>query len=339
MNPYQFWQDSLAGLKPKMFVDDPMLGFYRKPVMQRDPKGNNKRIGWSPVAIFMDGETMTGRLGFASHPTDLTGDPLNEVWSYVAGNPITEDQYRAVAERYEVWHDSVLAGALTVPAANRAVTQADNSAPEVMTDKDHAAGIDNAIGAALKKIATEEDAAMALGSKNRISELRLAADKAGKALYDPPFREYKRLHGLWAPMVAKADTAEKAIQKSILTFRETERQRIVKEQAERIAQQQAIDEANERAAQRAIAKGEPEPEPDIVEIESPVAHAPLAPTYGTRGIKEQVKTFLDTVNDFDQVYTYFKNTPEMKTFLMTLATAAVKAGHTVPGTTTREGLI
>lgn len=328
---YDFWKAALAGERPKMFVDQPEPGFYRQAIKQRDAKGNNKRVGWSPVAVFMDGNTMTARVG----DRDVTGDALNELWSYIAGNPISEEAYRAVAERGESWPGELA----TVPAANREVTSADNDPPQVLTDKDHAAGIDTAISAAIKAVTNETEAAQALGSKNRIAELRLAADKAGKALYDPPYREYKRLHGLWSPMVARADAKEKELNRAILTFREFERQRIAKEQAAATEKQREIDEANERAAQRSIAAGVPEEVPEVVEIEQPSAPAPILPTYGTRKIKEEVKTFLDTVNDFDAVYTYFKDTAEVKTFLTTLATAAVKAGRIVPGTTMREGLI
>jgi hypothetical protein len=332
-DPYAYWKSALAGEKPKMFVDQPEAGFYRKFVKERDAKGNNKRVASKdlPVAVFIDDCDMVAVIG----QRDVTGDELNELWSYIAGNPISEEIYRAVAERGEPWPNELAA----VPAANREVTKEDNDAPEMMTDKDHAIGIDTAIGAALKKVTNETEAAQALGSKNRIAELRLAAEKAGKALYDPPFREYKRLHGLWSPMVARADTAEKALNKAILTFRETERVRIAAEQVHAEELQRRVDEANARAADRAIAAGEPEQPPEVVEILQPIAPAPILPTYGTRKIKEELKTFLDTVNDFDAIYTYFKDTAEVKTFLTTLATAAIKAGRVVPGVKTREGLI
>jgi hypothetical protein len=328
---YDFWQASLAGRKPKIFVDQPECGFYRSAIKQRDAKGNNKRMGWTPVAVFMDGETMTARIG----DRDITGDALNELWSYIAGNPISEDTYRAVAERGEPWPGEPS----VVPAANRDVTQADNAPPEVLTDIGHAAAVDAAIGAAIKAVTNETEAAQALGSKNRIAELRLAADKAGKAIYDPIYRTYTAEQKKWSPIVKRAEAEEKRLNTEILTFREKERQRIAKEQAEAEAKQREIDEANERAAQRAIAAGQPEEPPELIEVETPVAPTPILPTYGTRKLKEEVKTFLDTVNDFDAVYTYFRDTAEVKTFLTTLATTAVKAGRAVPGTTTREGLI
>lgn len=328
---YDYWKSALAGEKPKMFVDDPRLGFYRTPVKQRDAKGNNKRVGWAPVAVFMDGDTITARVVDG----DVTGDALNELWSYIAGNPISEETYRAVAERGEPWPSEVPA----VPAANRDVTQADNAPPEVLTYVDHAAAVDTAIGAALKAVTNETEAAQALGSKNRIAELRLAADKAGKAIYEPMYRVYTAEQKKWSPIIARATAKEKELNTAILTFREKERQRIALEQTQAEAKQREIDEANERAAQRSIAAGLPEEAPEVIEIEKPATPAPLVPTYGTRSVKEQLHTILDTVTDYDAVYTFLKAEPKVKALLLELATAKVKAGFTVPGTTTREGLI
>lgn len=197
-----------------------------------------------------------------------------------------------------------------------------------------------AIAAAPRTVSNETEAAQALGSKNCIAELRLVADKAGKAAYQPPYQEYKRLHGLWTPMVARAETAEKAINRTILTFREKERQRIAKEQADAAQRQQEIEEANERAAQLAIAAGRPEPAPVVVEpVAQPTASAPVVPTYGTRKLNETPKWHLDAITDQDAVYSYFKDAEPLKVVLKTLATAAVRAGRTVPGTKTHEGLV
>ncbi len=106
---FDYWRAALAGEKPKMYVDFPQCGFYRKGVYERGitRKGvfipqegaNSKRIGWEPVAIFMNEGVMTGRVGDA----DLTGDALNELWTWVSGQPISEEDYRAVAERGETW--------------------------------------------------------------------------------------------------------------------------------------------------------------------------------------------------------------------------------------------
>lgn len=338
MPNYNYWQAALAGEKPRAIVEQCELGFYRKGVYQRDAKGNNRRVGWRPVAVFMNRDAMMARIGSANESGDIVGDGLGELWSYIAGNAISEEWYRAVAERGEPWPD-VQSTKTDVPAVNRDVARDDNAPPEVLTDKDHGTAIDNAIAAAIKIVTNETEAAQALGSKNRIAELRLAADKAGKALYEPPYRQYKALHGAWSPMVARATAAETALNRSILTFREKERQRIAAEQATADAKQREIEEANERAAQRAIATGEPEAAPEIVEIEQPAAPTPILPTYGTRKINEELHTILDAITDYDAVYNFLKAEPKVKELLTSLATAKVKAGFTVPGTTTRQGLI
>jgi hypothetical protein len=330
---YDFWKRSLAGEKPSMFVDDPQLGFYRRVLKLRDANGNNKKIGWSPVAIFMDGDMMTARVGMK----DVTGDALNELWSYVASNPISEYEYRRVAEQDLDWSD--LPGKdVDIPAANRDVAKSDNAPEDIEPDKAHAAAIDAAIGAAPVAVKSDADAAVALGSKNRIAELRLAADKVGKSLYEPMFRKYTAEQKKWSPIIARATAKEKELNTAILSFRESERKRIAAEQAEAERKQREIDEANARAADRAIARGEPEPMPEAEEVAMPVAAAPIIPTYGTRTVKEQVKKFA-IINDPVAAFRRFQADPDLMLRLEKLCTDAVRVGENVPGVSYREGLL
>lgn len=334
---YAYWKEALAGKNPKMFVDSPNCGFYRKPVKERNAAGNNKRVGWLPVAIFMDGEgmieTMIARVG----SRDVTGDDLNELWTWVAAHPISEETYRAVAERGDPWPDE----APKVPAANRDVTASDNAEPEDTTPiyQQHATAIDNAIAAAITKVTTETEAAQALGSKNRIADLRLAADKAGKAIYDPIYRQYTAEQKKWSPIVKRAQDAEATLNKAILTFRESERVRIAKEQAEADEKQRMQDEANARAADRSIARGEPEEPPVVEDVVAPSAPSPIIPTYGSRKLKEELHIILDKVTSWDMLFAHFKNNAEVHAVLTKLASSEIKAGRPVPGTLTREGLI
>lgn len=337
MPSYEFWQAAMRGEKPKMFNEQPELGFYRKGISERNDKGNNRRVGWTPVAIFMVHNELFAAVGDV---TITDREKINDLWAWVAGNPISEDWYRAVAEMGNPWPDE-LAAKTEVPTANRVITKDDNAPPEASPEVEHATAIDTAISAAIKKVTSEAEAAQALGSRNRIAELRLAADKAGKALYEPPYQAYKALYATWNPMVKRAEVAEKALTTAILTFRESERKRLAKIEADRIEEQRKIDEANERAAQRAIAQGEPEPMPEPLP-EAPQAEPaplPVVPTYGTRKLKEEVKRILETVTDFDAVYAFLKDEPKVKALLTDLAAAKIKAGFTVPGTVTREGLI
>jgi hypothetical protein len=335
---YDKWRKRLAGETVVAFTepDENDVGFYGLPIRERaqNAQGHNngrwKVIGYKPVALFVDD---MGALRCQIANSVVASERRDDSWQSFVSYPITEEIWRSVTERGEPWPDFSPADAMLVPAANREVTAADNTEPDQPLDVQHAVAIDNAIAAALKAVTNEAEAAQALGSKNRIAELRLAADKAGKAIYEPIYRTYTAEQKKWSPIVARATAKEKELNTAILTFREKERQRIAVETA---AKQREIDEANAKAAERDIALAELP-----TEVVEPVivAPTPIVATYGTRKLKEEVKTFLDSVNDFDAVYTYFKGTDEIKAFLTTLATAAIKAGRTVPGTTTRTGLI
>lgn len=236
-------------------------------------------------------------------------------------------------------------------AANRTIERTDNLPPPEEVIPPHVAqatAIDNACGAAPTKVTSEAEAAIALGSKNRIAELRLQATRDGEATYKPPYNEYKRLHALWNPPVVRAEAKEKEIERMVKTFRESERKRIAAENEAAAREKAAIAEKAQAVADRAIAAGRPEPTPVVVEVvpgidqdamTPPAKLVPIAPTYGTRKLKEPVLWHLDEITDYHLVYDYFKDTEVVQTFLKTLATAAVKAGRTVPGTKTHEGII
>lgn len=352
------WRMRLAGGKPSTFLQ-PQLedeGYYRKPLVE--PKlgpngktnGQKRVIGWEPVAYFVERGMLRGVIGdrdmAANEVTDET------LWSYVCRNPITEELYRAVAERGESWPDlpepvnhSVEALVATVPAANREVERSDNQPPEEPAHIRHATAIDNAIAVAKDiKITTDDEAALALGIKNRLAELRLDAQKAGAAVYKPVFDEYKKLHGIWTPMVARAEAAEKTLNTSYLLFRQ--KQKLAADMAAAAAKkaQEEIDEANERAAQRAIARGETEAAPVITEAPPGAvpAPSPVVATYrapGQRATKEVEKWHFDGVEDWDKLYGFLKDNEGVKAAMTVLAKAMVATGRDVPGVKRHFGLI
>ncbi len=118
MNSYDYWRKALAGEKPVMYVDSPELGFYRCGIYSKEPNKARKRVGWSPVAIFPNGE---GIVAVVAGREVSDRDRLNELWSYVAGNPISEETYRAVAEKGENWPDSHET-VPSIPVANSSMT-------------------------------------------------------------------------------------------------------------------------------------------------------------------------------------------------------------------------
>lgn len=336
-------------------------GYYRKPITEAvigangKTNGQQRVVGWKPVAYFMDRGMLCGVIGDRDMAINEVTD--EGLWSWVVGNPISEELFRAVNEHGESWPDlpeGILDRAmganaddqasLQIPAASRTVERTDNQPPpekEIPLHEQHATKINTAVAAAptgVPKTAAEHS--LMEGSKNRIAELRLDAFKTGKAIYEPLFRVYTAEQKLWSPMVAVAEAKERELATNIKKFLESERVRIAQEKIAAEAKQREIDEANERAAQRAIAQGEPEPALRVEDVVVPIPEAPakVVPTYGKRSTKADLKTFVE-IDDFDQVYQYFKGTEEVKTLLTALAQAMVTAGRTVPGTHTREGIV
>ncbi|WP_293880502.1 hypothetical protein [Sphingomonas sp.] len=321
------------------------VGYYRKPVTEKMDNGRNRVLGYDPVAYFIDNDQLVCLYGLDERQVDAQDQ---ELWSWVVSHPITYEVYKAVVFEGKPWPELEPSPEIGLPNATDpheaygAPRLTDNASAEIVkTAADWASEI-NALVAELPKkaITSNEQAAEVLGLKNRLAEKRLAADKAGKAIYEPLYRDYKDQQSTWSAPVKVASDAEAKIDSGVKVWREAERQRVVAEQA--AAAQALAEEAerNQRAADRAIERGEEPPEPEIDEtIVYPTA-APerIVPTYGTRTVKEELKTFV-TITDETKVAAYFRGNPEVVTVLQTLAERAIKLGQEVPGTTTRQGII
>lgn len=368
------WRKRLAGEKIPTYEADPDVGYYR--LRFKDITTNV--VAWTPVAYFVDDGELVGVVG----DRNMTEKEVGDSWTFVCQYPIPEEVYFAMDGRKEVPNEEWPAGLLgepkrppfankaagspvttlsplgqriadwvpeekEIPAVNRTVARSDNQPPEeeekLPLHVQHKTAIEAAIGAAPKAVpATAEECALVEGSKNRIAELRLKADKDGKAIYEPIYRQYKAVQEQYSPIINAATVAEKALGRLVLTFRENERKRIAKEQEEADAKQREIDEANARTADRAIAAGVPEPAPKVVETPVQAAPEPVKPTYGTRSVKAELKTFVvmpDTTLGWQTVASHFCSNGSVQDLLTKLAQAEVNAGRTVPGTKTREGLI
>lgn len=361
-------------------------GYYRKPITEKLANGRNKIIDFIPVAVFVDqadNKTLVVHIGAGDNLREIdTPEAIADAdfWTWCCRYPITHQAYndalagkpwpdltpieRAVGEGAQVRpaKPDEKSTVEAVPAANREVARTDNLPPDepvedLPLDQQHANAIDAVIAKASLKIVNDIEAAAALGNKNLLAELRLAADKDGKAIYEPMYRAYTAEQKKWSPIGKRAKDHEDALNKAILTYRETERKRLAaiaakkaEEEAaaerDRLAEIARLEEINQRAADRAIIAGEEIPEPLVPELPPepeplpiPATPAPLVATYGSRKIKEEVKLILDAITDQDAVYTFLRDDPKLKALLLELATAKVKAGFTVPGTKTREGLI
>lgn len=355
---YKNWKARLEGAKVLTYDGDPDVGFYRKPIRMSRQDGN-KITGWEPIAYFMEGSKLIGVVG----DRDMTPNELTDLWTYVCAYPIPEEVYRDV-DAGKPWPRDLIGEpkqasrtaypdklaetpvADIIPAAGRTVTASDNAPPitdDLPLDQQHKQAIENATKEPIPPVTTEEQAAAVLGRKNRAAELRLAADKAGRAIYEPIYRQYTAEQKKWSPLIAICTAFEKAANTAVLTFRESERKRLlaIQQDAERV--QREADEAARRVADRAIIRGEPEPAPAVVNVPvfEDMRPAPIVPTYGTRTIKEELKKFAEihTPEAWAQVREHFKDNAELRVLLLKLAQAEVTAGCTVPGVTIREGLV
>lgn len=323
---YQFWTDSLAWLagpqttpRPAIINEYPQAGFYR---MKRSK-------AWVPVAVW---PAASGSLGF-KFGHEVVGEQIGiEQWPYYAANPITEEIYRAVAERGEHWPDAdpTVAAILAAPAAPK-VADAD-PVDEIREQITAAlAGV-----AAYSKIEGEASNVKSAGLRNLLLKLSGEADKGGKALYEPHYRKYKEIYDKWNPLVKLAADGALKIRRAQEKYQDDKREaaRIAQQRAE--AEQRRLEQEARDAAIQAQIDGRPSPEP--VTIAPVVAESNMAapdiqirPTFGRASA---VRTFeLVTAIDAGKVFEHFKTHPDVVGLLTKLAQAALNAGIDVPGVT------
>lgn len=349
-------------------------GYYRKPITEKHPSGNGQNVitGWVPVSYYMwpdQNGKLEGCIGAGDQSRNMTPDEVGdeELWSWVVSNPINYETYQSVVEFGDPWPDQLIhqneadnrsAASNADKSPSRATVAGDalpseqghartvatisndhNKPPELLPHVEHANAIDNAIGAAKDlKVTTVQEAAIAAGAANILRDRRLAAEKAGKIKVEPLKLAYETERNNWLPPVQRAKAFEDGLRKMVSEFEIAERKRVIKEQQEALEKQRELDEANARAADRAIAAGLPE-QPPVVEEVAVIPQAPerVQPTYGNYKPAAKPLRKFAVITDDVAVYKYFANTADMKDMLQRFATHAVRQGVEVPGTTFREG--
>jgi hypothetical protein len=98
-DPYHFWREALRGNFGPIHVDDPRPGFYRMKVVSEK--------AWTPVAIWPgdDGQLVAMKHHFVVEAPMICD--AAETWNWCGAEPITEEQYRAVAEQGKPWPDGI----------------------------------------------------------------------------------------------------------------------------------------------------------------------------------------------------------------------------------------
>lgn len=343
---YVFWLDSLAGKRPSIINENPEPGFYR---MKRGQV-------WVPVAVWPLGPP--DGLGFKIGKEVVAKTFGIEQWPSYADNAITEDEYRRVADQGLQWSDAdPTVAALQARKWQDGQREARGTPLEAfqqhgevhqIPDADPVDEIREAITMALKgvadyaKIEGEDANTKAAGLRNMLLKLSADADRDGKALYDPPFREYKRIYDAWNPLVKLAADGALRLRKSMEKYQDDLRaaaaQAVARAAEETRKRQKEIDDA----AVQAQIDGQPSPEPVKVEQVVPVSNmaAPAAQVRPTFGKAASVGTRMEVTGiDADKFLASLKDRAEwaqVETFLLGLAQKMATGGVVLAGVTAEE---
>jgi hypothetical protein len=344
LSAYQFWIDSLAGKRPAIVNEHPEAGFYR---MKRKDR-------WVPVAVWPVNGVLKFKFG-----TEVVGSQMGvECWPSYASNAITEEIWRDVVEHGKDWPDAdptvaaILSrtGAQAQREARGTPLPAFEQHGEVhqIPGADPADELKEAITMALKgvegyaKIEGEDANAKAAGLRNMLLKLSNDADREGKALYEPPFREYKKHYDKYNPLVKLAADGAQRVRKAMEVYQDDLRkaaaQAVARAAEENRKRQQAIDDA----AVQAQIDGQPSPEPVKVEPVAPVSNmaAPATQVKPTYGKAAAVQTRMEVTGiDADKMLAALKARAEwglLEAFLLELAQKLANKGIILSGVTAEE---
>lgn len=337
MNAYAFWAAAINGEKPRMVVDQPELGFYRRTITERNDKGNSFRIGWEPVAVFMDGDVMVARVG----NREITDpDKLNELWSWIASNAISEEWYRAVSERGEPWPDA------HDPSKNlrakedelfiASMKRESWAIPTVLAEESPEQKLARELDELAKGIPTyakiEDDnlLSQAHDLRDKIKKIETSATKARKEEKDEYLKKGQAIDAKWRGVVTAAQEryAELSVPMNAWINEKLEAQRLRDEQEAKTKLE------HDEAVADATAKNAPPPPAPAPAPLSNIPAPSLQVRSGGGARASNVKTTkVVTITDEAAVYKHFAGSVELTSVLLKLATVAVNADLNVPGTT------
>ena len=340
------------------------LGFYRLP--RKEPKldakgrsnGQSKIVGYEPVAVtILEGEL---KIFIGDRDAGSRGE-----WdSSFLTHPISEEVYRAVAERGEPWPDfaqicdrcgrQLGANHACLPEPDgKTIAQMREENPNFDRDLERTFAMADAAEerkkaepqiaikqrldalkgqvSAFAKIESDEQSSAARGLQARFLELRGEAaehyEKANRPLLD----QQKKLREIWFPIRDEADDAKTVLGDAMGAWED------VKRAAAKRASDEAARQAREHAAAVAAAEAANRPAPPPPGPERPNLPMPTAQIKAAGARTANVKLLkIVTEIDVDKAFSQFKAAPEVREVLMSLAQRAVTAGLPVDGATIEE---
>lgn len=334
---YDYWRAAVAGQKPKMFVDDPQLGFYRKSVNERNAKGNSRRVGWTPVAIY----PVSGGIAAMVGETTILNkrDEINELWTWVAGNAISEEWFRAV-ERGEPWPDAHDSGKNKSAEPIKDLSQdGETGKPLALADVKElpeqklARELAEAKAGVSKydKIDSDTMAGQALSLKNEITTLAGKLNKIRETLVRPHVDAQAEINGRLNPIINDAKAQTVLLRDRMGAWEDFKRVQAAKAQALADAKDR---EHADKVRTAEAANEPPPPAPKPVAPNAPPPSSQIAAAVG-RKANVSVKKFVTSI-DLDKAFAQFRNEPAVYACLIALTQRAVDAGLQVDGATIDE---
>ena len=352
---YAYWRDSLAGKNPDGHIDHPECGFYR---MKRGDR-------WVPVAVWA---LPGGGLNFKING-EVVGEQVGtDQWPWYSHHPVTEAEYRKVAEQGGAWSDSdptvsAILNTVSKPAPaikdvasitpqqiaeslnsgkglspeeqarlEMAFTQYDElrKPPPDPTDE-YREQIKTAVDGvkAYDKIESDEASTRAAGLRNMLLKLRKDADDARTTAKQPHLKAAKKIDDTWQPLIKEAQAGADSLRKAMENWEDAKRE-AAKQAADRLAE--AAREAAEKpgdAVQPIRAAPSNLPQPAGTQIKPTFGRAA---SVGTRLVVESI--------DPDKMLVALRDKPQWAAvvqFLNELAASMASNGIVVDGMTTREG--
>src|SRR5215472_4720986 len=282
-DPWHYWRSRQAGRNPPFNAAYPQPGYYRWPTR---PEYGARKV-FTPVAYWpaglMDQETgeikevVACRIGDEDVPPERGVD----IWKNVAIHDVSEEAYRGVAERGELWPDEPTTVPMQPTQPAHPMMGHNKPPADVPTHEQLKEQIDTVAGEAKQflegeAITEQYQADLIANCADRLQELHKAATKLRDAEKEPYDTAVKAIVHRWSPLLLAAE-AYKNLKYKLITPWTQKQQRILNEKAAETG----------REAERAGA--------------------------GTRGRRMSLRTLKRAeITDYDKCLDYFRNAPDIK---------------------------
>lgn len=340
-NPYEYWQARQRGENPHAYIEQPECGFYRKK-NGGYRKGIKQPTTYEPVAIFLDGDgKIVGRIGSKGNIHEVRIDDtanydLRDIWPYISDKDISEETYRAVAERGEPWPDAhdpkknpleveILSGSWAAIARKKlfdSVAEDEKTFPPIPLKEITSAAsrmlaghlpngsepelISNLVAAKAgisqyDKIDSDEMAARALSLKNEITSIAGELDKVRTELVRPHLDAQQEINGRLNPIIKDAKANSAKLLQVIGSWEDQKRESVNRN-------------------------------PASTNMPSPKAQ--IAPAVGRKASVKIVKVVVEI--DLEKVWKQFGTSKEVHDLMMKLAQKTIDAGLPCEGAVIEE---